>query len=321
MPSRRTLRVLLVVAIILIAAGIFSVAYGSSPSYVGETDPIPAGWENFNEFSWSVMAGGSLTGNFSALNGTPVNVLVLNDADYNSFVNGANLSGLYNRTAVTGTLSLNVPGFNTYHVIFQHGAGYENSTQYVYVNLTATGLDPTFTLGGVVAIIFGAVLIVYSFRKSRRPAGTTGTLPSRATIGPPPVPPAGPDGSTSGSGTYRIPPPLPGDVAGPPAASYPKGTSPAPSTDQVGNPVGTLLVTVQNASATDATLDLVVNGVAVASMTVPAGQSAQTSVNARLTSPFGSTVTVEAVMAGGRRARQAVFVGAGGSAPITLRVG
>ncbi len=319
MPSRRTLRVLLVLAIILIAAGFFSITYGTSPSYVSEADPIPAGWQNFNEFSWSVTAGGTLTGNFSALNGTPVNVLVLNDADYNSFVNGANLSGLYNVTAVTGTISLNVPGFNTYHVIFQHAPGYVNTTQFVYVNLTATGFDPTFTLGGIAAILIGAVLIVYSFRRSRRTAGAPGTLPSRATIGPPPVPPSGPD--TGAGGTYRVPPPLPGDAASPPAAPIPRGTSPAASSDQVGNPVGTLLVTVQNASAADATLDLVVNGVAVTSMTVPAGQSAQTSVNARLSSPFGSTVTVEAVMAGGRRARQAIFVGAGGTAPVTLRVG
>lgn len=320
MPSRRTLRVLLVVGVILIVAGFFAIVYGTSPASASETDLIPAGWQNFDEFSWSVLAGGTLQGTFQATNGTPVNVLVLNDADYNTFVNGQNLSGMYNVTSASGTISLSVPGFNTYHVIFQHAAGYENVDQYVTINLTATGADPTFTVGGVVAFVVAAVLIVYSVRRSRRAPVPAGTLPSRATYGGPvPLPPSGPDTTTSAGGVYRVPPALPGDPESPPAAVLAPASA-APS-DLTSNPVGTLQVTLQNPSGSDATVDLVVNGVAVTTMTVPAGQSAQTSVNARLSSPFGSTVTVEAVASGGRRVRQAVFVGAGGTAPVTMRVG
>lgn len=319
MASRRTLRVLLVIAAVLIAVGVLAIVYGTSPASASETDLIPSGWANFDEFSWSVLAGGTLQGSFQATNGTPVNVLVLNDADYNSFVNGQNLSGLYNVTSTSGNISLTVPGFNTYHVVFQHAAGYENTDQYVTINLTATGADPTFTLGGVLAFVVAGVCIVYSIRKSRRPSGPPGTLPSRATIGPPPPSPSAPDTGTSDSGMYRVPPPLPGDAANPPATVV-SPTAPPPS-NLTGNPVGTLQVTLQNPSAADATVDLVVNGVAVTSMTIRAGQSAQTSVSARLSSPFGSTVTVEAVSAGGHRTRQAVFVGAGGTAPVTLRVG
>lgn len=319
MPPRRPHRWMIVLAVILIAVGFFALVYGTSPASVNETDPIPAGWSNFNEFSWSVLAGGTLQGTFQALNGTPVNVILLNDADYSSFVNNVNLTGLYNVTSVSGTISLTVPGFNTYHVIFQHGAGYENTTQYVSVDLTATGADPTFTIGGALALVGAAVLIVFYVRKARHPAGPAGMLPSRATIGPPPTPPSGPDMGTSGTGMYRVPPPLPGDDDNPPATVVsPSAARPANLT---GNPVGTLQVTVLNTSSSDATVDLVVNGVAVTSMMIPAGQPAQTSVSARLSSPFGSTLTVEAVLPSGRRVRQAVFVGAGGTAPVTLRVG
>ena len=80
-------------------------------------------------------------------------------------------------------------------------------------------------------------------------------------------------------------------------------------------------MTVVNRSAADVTLDLVVNGAPVPSMTLPAGGSRQLSVSAKLSSVFGSTVTVEAAMANGRRARQAVFVGAGGTAPVSLQIG
>ncbi len=318
MVPRRPRRWLIFLGVILIVVGLFAIVYGTSPASVNETDPIPAGWTNFNEFSWSVLAGGTLQGTFQAVNGTPVNVIVLNDADYSSFVNGANLTGLYNVTSTSGTISLSVSGFNTYHVVFQHGAGYENTTQYVSVDLTATGADPTFTLGGALALVVAAVLILYYVRKSRQPAGPAGTLPSRATIGVPPMPPSGPDMGTSGTGVYRVPPPLPGDAENPPATVV--SPTAAPPANLTTNPVGTLQVTLQNPSGADATVDLVVNGVAVTSMTIPAGQSAQTSVSARLSSPFGSTVTVEAVLAGGRRVRQAVFVGAGGTAPVMLRL-
>jgi len=317
MALRGTARILLIVGAILIAAGIGAAVYGSTPASVSETDPLPVGWQNFNEFQWGVVAGGTIQGSWQCENGTPVQVFVYNDADYNDYVNGANLTGLFNVTAASGTISLSVPGFNTYHFVLQHGAGYENTTQYVSVTLTTAGSDPTYTIGGIVAVVVGALLIAYAVRRSRRTAAPPGTLPSRATVQAPPPAGGGPDTAPTGTGMYRVPPPLPGSSGGTSPSSPPA----ASAAGDAASPVGTVVVTVQNKTGTDATLDLVVNGEPVTSMTVPAGASQQVSVSARLSSPFGSTVTVEAVLAGGHRAKQAVFVGAKGTAPVTLQIG
>ena len=330
MASRRTFRILLVVAVILIAAGLFSIVYGTSPGTANETDPIPAGWYNYNEFRWSVLDGGSVQGSWQSLDGTPVEVLVYNDAQYGAYVNGANLTGLYNVTAVSGNLSLSVTGFDTYHVVFQHPAGYENVSQNVSVSLTSTGADPTFTLGGVAAVIIGALLVVFAAVRSRRAAKAQQNAgPQWDTFQPASGRSSGWGTPPAGTGGYPVPPPMPAPSQGGPSpptppsgpaapASAPAAASPATAANA---PVGTVLVTVVNRSAADVTLDLVANGAPVTSMTLPAGGSRQLSVSAKLSSVFGSTVTVEAAMANGRRARQAVFVGAGGTAPVSLQIG
>lgn len=321
MPSRRALRILAAVGVILIVVGIIMALVGTSPALVSGTGEVPPGWEYYTEFNKAVLAGGTIQGTWQSLNGTPVQVLVYNDQDYGAFVNGQNLTGLYNATGLSGTISLNVSGFDTYHVVIQHASGYENTDQNVSVDLTMSGADPTFTLGGVAATVVGALFAVYAVRKSRQAQQSAGTLSGPATMPTSPGQPSGPDSSTLGGGMYRVPPPLPGTPAGRPSPPGRAASGTAASSDGTEGPTGTVLVTIVNRAPADATVDLVVNGAPVTSMTVPAGGSQQISVTARLSSIFGATVTVEAMMAGGRRARQAVFVGAGGTAPVSLQVG
>jgi hypothetical protein len=318
MAGRRG-RILAIVGVVLLLIGVFAAWYGASPAYVQETSPIPpdgGGYQYFAEYDFSVLAGGTVQGNFSVLNGTPVTVFVFNDADYSNYVNGENLTGMYTATAVNGTIDLAVPGWNTYHVVFQHPAAYNNTEQDVAVNLSSTGLDPSFFLGGVAAILIGLVLLVFGIRRMRAPqtAAPSGVLPSRATYGGPAAP-TGPDTATGGGGMYRIPPPLPGT----PGSSQPAvAGTPAAGGEM---PMGTVVLTLENHSAVDESVTVSVNGVPVSSTSVPAGTTQQASLSARLASPFGSMVTVDVVTGGGRHAQQTVFVGAHGTAPVTLRIG
>lgn len=320
MVSHRTARILAVVGVVLLLIGAFVAWYGASPASVQDTALIPPDdtqYQYFSEYDFSVLAGGTVQGTFSVLNGTPVTVFVFNDADYSNYVNGANLTGLYTVTAVNGTLNLAVPGWNTYHVIFQHPDGYNGTYQEVAVNLSSTGIDPSFFLGGVVAIVIGIALVVYGVRRLRAPQPTS---PSDMFSGPatygPSVPPTGPDTSTAGGGMYRVPPPLPGS---PGAAGVPPAASQTPAAGA--EPMGTVVLTLENHSTADESVTVSVNGVAVSTTTVRAGTTQQANLPAKLGSPFGSMVTVDAVTSGGRRAQQAVFVGAHGSAAITLRIG
>ncbi len=313
-------RVLAVVGVILLLVGLAAAWYSSLPAAANETLVIPpdsGGYEYYSEYSFSVLAGGHVEGTFTVVNGTPITVFLFNDADYNSYANGANLSGLYTATAVSGTIRADVPGFNTYHIVFAHAPGYNGTEQDVAVDLTSTGLDPSFALGGTAAIVVGVVFLVIGVRRMRAPApvAPSGVLPSRATYAPP-SPTAGPDTSTSGGGVYRVPPPVPGTPETIPAPA----AATAPPTDSGEMPKGTLLVSLTNRSPADRTVTLQVNGQAVSTVTVRAGTTEQASLPVRLATRFGSMVLVEAITPEGRRFREQVFVGAGGMGPVTLSI-
>lgn len=324
MVSRRAARILAIVGVVLLLIGVLAAWYSSLPLSAAENVSIPpddAQYQYFSEYDFSVLAGGTVQGTFSASNATPVTVFVFNDADYSSYVGGANLTGVYTTTAVSGTINLAVPGWNQYHVVFQHPPAYNGTWQDVAVSLTSTGIDPSFFLGGVVAIGVGLVLLVFGVRRMRAPkaASPSDTFSRSWTVGAPPAPPARPDTTAGGGGLYRVPPPLPGssDSVGPTAA----GAAPAAAAAPGDLPQGTVLLTLENHSAVDERVTVSVNGVAVSTTTVPAGSSQQARLPAKLASPFGSMVSVDAVTGGGRRAQQSVFVGAHGTASITLRIG
>ena len=84
--------------------------------------------------------------------------------------------------------------------------------------------------------------------------------------------------------------------------------------------IGTVLVTVENGSGTDETVDLLANGVSVATLQIVAVGSSQSTVRVQLLSAYGATVALEAVSRSGRRAQQSVFVAPQGMAQATLRI-
>jgi hypothetical protein len=308
MPPRRRGLIPLVLGIILLVAGLSAAVYATFPAGTDTIAPIQANdsqYEYFTEFEFSVLAGGSVQGTFSVLNGTPVTVFVFNDADYDSYVNGANLTGLHTTTAAGGTIDLQVPGFNTYHVVFAHAPGFESQEQDVAVNLTSTGIDPLFFLGGLVAVFIGVALLVVGVRRMRGSGAPapSGVLDSRATYLPPTMPSPRPGPAPSSGEGFRVPPPLPG------------------TTEAAPTPTGDVVVTLENSSASPQTVQLVVNGAPVSSLSLGPGTTQVTTVTARLASAFGSMVRVEALSASGRRTEESVFVGAGGTARLTLRVG
>lgn len=314
MAPRRRGRALIALGAILIVASLFAVFTGLSPSGVQEATALRANdptAEYFAEVSWSVLSGGTIHGTFSVANGTPVTVFVFNDADYKAYVSGQNVTGLYSVTAPNGTIDLQVSGWDTYHVVLAHAPGYGSQEQDVSVDLTGTGIDPGYFLGGMAVLLIGVVLLIVGIRRTRRLAGpsSSGVLQSRATYLPAPVPPSGPSTTPSGDGVIRIPPPLPGTADAP--------TQPSTAASA---PLGNVVITLENRSTGAETARLIVNGVAVTEVTVPAGTTQMTTVTARLSSPFGSMVSVQAVTSSGRQSEQSVFVGTGGTGQVLLRI-
>lgn len=324
-------KVLILLGVIALVVGLGAASYGSLPLVAHETaslSPNSGGYEFFLSYDFSVLSGGHLDGSFSVLNGTPILVHVFNDGDYNAFQNGQSPAGLYAATSVNGTLSVDLTGWETYHVVLQHAPGYGSSQQEIAVDLTSTGLDPGYFVGGIVGIVVGIVLVLEGILSLRKPAPAEPPWQVSEIPGSPgsysqPLPPP-PSAPPTGDGLFRVPPPLPGTPSGeapaPPASPTAVAAAAAPEASPAA-PTGTIVVTLENVSAVPETVRILVNGTAMTDVTVPPGGRQQVRVTAALASPFGSTVQVEAVTSAGRRARGSVFVGARGTAPVALRIG
>ncbi len=202
MVSRAAGKALAIIGVILLLAGLGGIGYASLPAGDQGTFSLDPGADLFVVDSWGVLAGGTVQGTFTVANGTPISVFVYDQTDYNAYVNGANLSGLYSTTGSSGSLSVNVPGYGTYYVVFQHASGYESQGQDVSVDLTFTGLDPTFFIGGTIGAVAGVALLVVGVRRLRtpQPAAPPWSVPRAG------APPSSSWGSTPSSGPTRVPP-------------------------------------------------------------------------------------------------------------------
>jgi len=297
--------VLLAVGIVAALIGVGVLAAGFSPQTHPLFFAISAGANHYVRYQFSVVTGGSVSGTFTADSGT-VNVWVMTDAQHTAFIATGTLTYLSATSGASGAFSADLPSGGTYFVETGHGGGYESTVQTGTEDVTINALPTSPFVTSVVIIAVGAVLLgvgLWWRTKPARPAAIWST--------PPPYMPPG----------AYYPPPMPGGVAPPPSGlpQWAPGSpvTPLPAAVPL---IGTVLVTVENGSATDETVDLLANGVSVATLQVVAVGSSQSTVRVQLLSAYGATVALEAVSRSGRRAQQSVFVAPQGTAQATLRI-
>jgi hypothetical protein len=300
----------------LVAVGIIAALIGLGILFAGfspQTHPLffalPAGANHYVRYGFSVVSGGTVSGSFTADSGT-VNIWVMTDAQHTAFISGGTLSYLSASSGSNGTFSATLPSGGTYFVETGHGSGYETTAQTGTEEVTIDALPTTPFVASLVAIGLGGVLLgigLWWRTKPVRPAVPWST--------PPPYIPPGAYGPGPVQRGIGLPPSgPPGWAAGPPITASPGG-SPG-----LGTVLGTLLVTVENGSGTDETVEILANGVSTATLQVAGGASGQASLRVQVPSGYGSTVVVEAVSRGGRRTQQAVFVGSVDPAHVALRL-
>jgi len=297
--------VLLAVGIVAALIGVGVLAAGFSPQTHPLFFAISAGANHYVRYQFSVVTGGSVSGTFTADSGT-VNVWVMTDAQHTAFIATGTLTYLSATSGASGAFSADLPSGGTYFVETGHGSGYESTVQTGTEDVTINALPTSPFVTSVVIIAVGAVLLgvgLWWRTKPARPAAIWST--------PPPYMPPG----------AYYPPPMPGGVAPPPSGlpQWAPGSpvTPLPAAVPL---IGTVLVTVENGSVTDETVDLLANGVSVATLQVVAVGSSQSTVRVQLLSAYGATVALEAVSRSGRRAQQSVFVAPQGTAQATLRI-
>ncbi len=291
--------VLLAVGIVAALIGVGVLAAGFAPQMHPLFFAISAGANHYVRYQFSVVTGGSVSGTFTADSGT-VNIWVMTDAQHTAFITTGSLSYLSATSGASGAFSADLPSGGTYFVETGHGSGYESTTQTGTEDVTINALPTSPFVTSIVIIAVGAILLgvgLWLRTKPARPAAIWST--------PPPYMPAG----------AYYPPPMPGVAPpGPPGWAPP---APLPAAVPL---IGTVLVTVENGSATDETVDLLANGVSVGTLQIVAVGSSQSTVRVQLLSAYGATVALEAVSRSGRRAQQSVFVAPQGTAQATLRI-
>ncbi|HYM40241.1 MAG TPA: hypothetical protein VEY12_08890 [Thermoplasmata archaeon] len=288
------------IVVALIGAGLL--VSGAPPwTRYGVFTLIP-GSNHFTRYEIDVFSGGTVSVTFSVTSSGTVNVWVMTDAQHTAFLATGVLNYLAADSGSSGTFSATLPTGGTYFVETGHGSGYENLNETglhtIVVNAWAAGAVD-LALG---AFVVAAVLVLIGLYLRTRPQKVRGYAV------PPPYVPA----------QY---PPYPGY---PPYAGSPPGTpwAAAPGVPAAAPPgMGAILVTLENRSAADENVQILVNGTPAVSLTVPAGKTGQAHVRAPAAPPPGSPVHVEVVTGSGARASQDVVVAAEGSAQVSLRIG
>jgi hypothetical protein len=302
--------------VVLLAVGIVAALIGLGVLFAGfrpQTHPlvftITAGASHYVRYEFAVVTGGTVSGSFAVDSGT-VNVWVMTDAQHATFIGGGTLAYLSATSGSSGTFFANLPSGGTYFVETGHGGGYEATEQTGTEAVTIGALTTAPFVTSIVLVGIGAVLLGIGAWWRTKPA-----RPDVPWYTPPPYIP---------SGVY-FPPPMPGGFGPPP--SGPPGWAPGPAMPAppgaapgFGTVLGTVLVTVENGSASDETVELLANGVNTATLQVAAGASGQASLRVQVPSGYGTTVVVQAVSRGGHRAQQAVFVGSVDPAHVALRI-
>src|SRR5437867_2292715 len=202
---------LAVVGAILLLAGVAALASSFQPLTDSATITIPSGAQWYYAYDFSLLANGHVSGSFQERTGGTVDVYVFTDAQYQAYDGGGSPQPLFSTAGSSGQLDVALPGSDTFHLVFDHGSGYDAVQQDVEVVITVSGIGPpSYFIAGIVALGIGTVLIGIAAWKERRDkrAPRPAFAPMQPNVpfypppswGPPPQPLAPP-----------VPPPTPPD--------------------------------------------------------------------------------------------------------------
>ncbi len=282
--------VVFAIAAVLVLIGIGVIAGSASPRVSTTTFHLPASATYCTFFRFAVVAGGSVTGSFSASPGSVIQY-VMTEAQNTAFVAGTGATYVAADTGASGTFTADLPSGGTYYVLSCHDLGYESVDQTGSHTMTVNGLSPDPFWAGIATLVLAIAL-----------AGVGMWLRSR-----PPRPMAPPSPYMA----YGPTPPFSGA-----ASPYPAPAVPYPM------PVlRTLHVVLENPSGVEESVQLYVNGAPMATIPIPAGGSARMDLHPNAPAPPAVPVRVDAVTRGGSRASQDVVPDAVGEATVSLRIG
>jgi hypothetical protein len=152
-------RVLLLVGGVLFLSGQALLAASFLQGTQGAVATIPAGPTWFYPYHINVLGSSRVSGEFADPAGGVVNVYVFGEKQYELYAFIGLGQSLFSVNGSSGSFAIDLPSSGTYHIVFAHGAGSEDSEQDVRVSYRVAGIEPGFIGVGVALIAPGIALV------------------------------------------------------------------------------------------------------------------------------------------------------------------
>ena len=171
--------VLFIAGLILSAVGAVLLFTTEDIELVGdEVLVVPEGQDGYAYLEVDMGTGGPMEGTYESLNGTPVQVSVMDNGQFEDFLDGLDGGSRTTVIGLSGDFSVEQVDMETCHILVQHAAGME-AGQWVRVEYTVTNTDYPMTFASTAVFMAGGVMVTFAFHprlrgraRAQQPAAT-----------------------------------------------------------------------------------------------------------------------------------------------------
>lgn len=160
----RPFRILIAVGGILLIVGIYLVIPANSVSG-NQTANIPPGAAYYYHIGFNVVKGGRISGTFSNINLTSLQLFIFNDQQYSTYQSGGSPDNMFTTTGASGSFSASIQTPGNYYLILQHTASMTNSGLIVQVSWLIDGSNITLLGAGLAVLAAAVAMIIVGYRK------------------------------------------------------------------------------------------------------------------------------------------------------------
>lgn len=132
---------------------------------------VPSGLDGYAYIEVDMGTGGPITGTYECLNGTYVQVSVMDDGQFDEFLSGLGLDSRTSVLGVSGAFAVEQVDMEICYIVVQHAAGVVVE-QVVSVDYTVTNTDLSMFLSSTVIFVAGGAMVTVAFHpRVRKKAG------------------------------------------------------------------------------------------------------------------------------------------------------
>lgn len=128
---------------------------------------VPEGQDGYVYLEIDMGTGGPIAGTYECLNGTPVQVSVMDQGQFEDFLDGLEGGSRTTVLGLSGDFSVEQVDMETCYIMVEHAAGME-AEQSVRIEYTVTNTDYQMTFASTVVFVAGGVMVTSAFHPRLR---------------------------------------------------------------------------------------------------------------------------------------------------------